>query len=166
MPRGVPQIDIAFDLDANGILNVSAVEKSTSKSNKITIKNDRQRTKEDIERMVSEAAQYEAEDKVVLARIEARNKAEAYLYNAKSSVGEEKIKAVIGQDAADKVLSVVTEGLQWLDDNRDADQATLEGKQAEWTAVITPLMTPPVGSEDKAAAPEEPVSTRPVEEVD
>jgi L1 cell adhesion molecule like protein len=167
MPRGVPQIEITYDLDANGILNVSALEKSTSKSNKITIKNDRQRTKEDIDRMVAEAAQYEAEDKAVVARVEARNKAEAYLYQAKAAVQEEQMKSALGAEAVEKVTTLATEGLQWLEDNRDADVAALEAKQAEWSAVITPLMSAAAGGPQKGSPePDEPVRQPVVEEVD
>jgi len=167
MPRGVPQIEITYDLDANGILNVSALEKSTSKSNKITIKNDRQRTKEDIDRMVAEAAQYEAEDKAVVARVEARNKAEAYLYQAKAAVQEEQMKSALGAEAVEKVTTLATEGLQWLEDNRDADVAALEAKQAEWSAVITPLMSAAAGGPQKGGPePDEPVRQPVVEEVD
>jgi len=167
MPRGVPQIEITYDLDANGILNVSALEKSTSKSNKITIKNDRQRTKEDIDRMVAEAAQYEAEDKAVVARVEARNKAEAYLYQAKAAVQEDQMKSALGAEAVEKVTTLATEGLQWLEDNRDADVAALEAKQAEWSAVISPLMSAAAGGPQKGGPePDEPVHQPVVEEVD
>jgi L1 cell adhesion molecule like protein len=167
MPRGVPQIEITYDLDANGILNVSALEKSTSKSNKITIKNDRQRTKEDIDRMVAEAAQYEAEDKAVVARVEARNKAEAYLYQAKAAVQEEQMKSALGAEAVEKVTTLATEGLQWLEDNRDADVDALEAKQTEWSAVITPLMSAAAGGPQKGGPePDEPVHQPVVEEVD
>jgi L1 cell adhesion molecule like protein len=168
MPRGVPQIEITYDLDANGILNVSAVEKSTSKSSKITIKNDRQRSKEDIERMVAEAAQYEADDKVVVARIEARNKAEAYLYQTKAAVQEAQLKTALGPEAVEKVTAVATEGLQWLEDNREADQASIEAKQAEWSAVVTPLMESAAGGPTKAPqdTPVEPVPGPVIEEVD
>lgn len=141
MPRGVPQIEITYDVDANGILNVSAVEKSTGKSNKITIKNDKQRSKEEIERMVAEAAKFEEDDKAVVARIEARNKAEAYLYQTRTAIGEEQLKTAIGPDSCTTVEAVVKEGLAWLDENRDASVEDIDAKQRGWEDTIRPIMS-------------------------
>jgi heat shock protein 1/8 len=169
MPRGVPQIEISYDLDANGILNVAAAEKSTGKSNKITITNDKSRSKEEIERMVEEAAKYEAEDKAIMERVEARNGAEAYLYNSRNAINEEKVKATLSEEDKAAVEATVKEGLEWLDANREADKATVEEKQKGWEETIRPIMmrlyaasagkTDPAASE---AAPGAPV----VEEVD
>lgn len=119
MPRGVPQIEITYDIDANGILNVSAVEKSSGKSNKITITNEKGRlSKEDIERMVAEAAERAEDDRVRMERVQAKNDLESYLYNARNSLREEKMKSALGEDAetADKK---VTEFLGWLEANAD-----------------------------------------------
>ena len=161
MPRGVPQIEISYDLDANGILNVSAAEKSTGKSSKITITNDKTRSKEDIERMVAEAAQYEAEDKAVMERVEARNGAEAYLYNARNSLGEEKIKAALSEEDKAAAEAAIKEGLDWLDANREAGADELKEKQKAWEDVIKPILmkiyaasagkTDPVAGETPAA---------------
>merc|ERR1712057_145184 len=86
MPRGVPQIDVTFDIDANGMLNVSALEKSTGKENKITITNDKSRlSKEDVEKMVAEAEKYKAEDDANRNRIESKNGLENYCYSMKHS---------------------------------------------------------------------------------
>jgi L1 cell adhesion molecule like protein len=139
MPRGVPQIEISYDLDANGILNVSAVEKSTGKSSKITITNDKSRSKEEIERMVSEAARYEAEDKAVMERVEARNGAEAYLYNARNTVNEEKVKSTLSAEDRDAVEKTVKEGLAWLEAHADAEAAEVKEAQKGWEDVIRPL---------------------------
>jgi L1 cell adhesion molecule like protein len=172
MPRGVPQIEISYDVDANGILNVSAVEKSTGKSNKITIKSDSKRSKEEIERMVAESAQYEEEDKKVMARIEARNKAEAYLYQAREALSNEQLKTSIGEDNAAKLEATVKDGLAWLDDNRDASLEEVEAKRASWEETIKPLMVgaaggmPKTGSDAAAEAEAEPVRAPVVEEVD
>lgn len=140
MPRGVPQIEISYDLDANGILNVSASEKSTGKSSKITITNDKARSKADIERMVEEAARYEAEDKAVMERVETRNKAEAYLYNSRNSIQEEKVKDVLSAADRETVEATVKEGLAWLDDHRDAETSEVEEKQKAWEEVVRPVM--------------------------
>lgn len=167
MPRGVPQIEITYDVDANGILNVSAVEKSTSKSNKITIKNDKSRSKEEIERMVSEAAQFEAEDKAVMARVEAKNKAEAYLYQARSAVQEDKMKEILGDEIVAKVEAVVKDGLEWLDTNAEADAGAIDEKQKEWETVITPIMASAApGSSSEKMAPETGGPGPNIEEVD
>ncbi|WP_411025358.1 Hsp70 family protein, partial [Salmonella sp. s55004] len=92
-PRGVPQIQVAFDVDANGILNVSAQDKSTGKENKITITNDKGRlSKEEIERMVADAEKYKDEDEAQKQRISARNALESYAYSMKSTMEDEKIK--------------------------------------------------------------------------
>ena len=92
-PRGVPQIEVVFDMDANGILNVSASEKSSGKSQKITITNEKGRlSKEDIERMVEEAEKASADDKAAMERITAKNDLESYLYNARNSFRDEKAK--------------------------------------------------------------------------
>merc|ERR1711912_231769 len=99
MPRGQPQIDVCFDIDANGILNVSALEKSTGKENKITITNDKGRLSQDeIERMVAEAEKYKTEDDVNRARIEAKNGLENYCYQIKTSVGSKEVEGKIPAD--------------------------------------------------------------------
>lgn len=173
MPRGVPQIDIAYDVDANGILNVSAVEKSTGKSSKIAITNDKSRSKEDIERMVTEASKYEAEDKVVMERVEARNGAESYLYNARNSIGEEKVKETLSESDRYTVEATVKEGLEWLDANRDAEPTEVKEKQKTWEETIRPVLmklyassaakNDPMATAEAEAAPVEPAH---VEEID
>lgn len=92
-PRGVPQIEVTFDIDANGILNVSAVDKSTGKQNKITITNDKGRlSKDEIERMVKEADDYKAEDEKQRDRVQAKNSLESYAFNMKQTIEDEKLK--------------------------------------------------------------------------
>lgn len=172
MPRGVPQIEITYDLDANGILNVSAVEKSTGKSSKITITSNKDRSKEEIERMIQEAAKYEAEDKAVLERTEARNGAEAYLYNARNSINEEKVKETLSETDRNAIEDTVKTGLDWLDGNREASIDEVKTKQKEWEEAIRPIMmklyAAQAGKSDPSAAAEEPgASAGPrVEEVD
>lgn len=146
MPRGVPQIEITYDVDANGILNVSAAEKSTGKSNKITIKSDNQRSKEDIERMVEEASKFADEDKAVMERVEARNAAEGFLYRSRQACDEEKFKASLGEENYTKVSEVIKDGLAWLEDNREASKADIDSKQKEWEGVITPIFSSVAGA--------------------
>merc|ERR1712130_404675 len=103
-PRGVPQIEVTFDIDANGTLNVSATDKSTGKENKITITNDKGRlSKEDIEKMVNEAEKYKAEDEKQRERISAKNGLESYCFNMKSTMDEEKVKSAISDSDKKKI---------------------------------------------------------------
>lgn len=140
MPRGTPQIEVVFDVDANGILNVSASEKSTGRSNKITITNDKGRlSKEDIERLVQEAARHEAEDKAQYARIEAKNGLESYLYNARNSLQEDKVKEKLGEDAT-TALDTVSKGIEWLDANQEKGTEVYTAKQKEVEGLINPVM--------------------------
>merc|ERR1711970_1459380 len=103
-PRGVPQIEVTFDIDANGILNVSACDKSTGKSQKITITNDKGRlSKEEIERMVSDAEKYKQDDEAAREKVSAKNELESYAYNAKQSIEDEKIKDKVSEDDRKKI---------------------------------------------------------------
>ena len=140
MPRGQPQIEVSFDLDANCILNVSAVEKSTGKSNKITITNDKGRlSKDEVERLVQEAAKHEAEDKALFERVEAKNQLESYLYNARNSLNEEKVKEKLGEEAT-TALATVEEGIVWLGDHQEEGKEVYADKQKEYTDKIQPTM--------------------------
>jgi L1 cell adhesion molecule like protein len=141
MPRGVPQIEVSFDIDANGILNVSAAEKSTGKSNKITITNDKGRlTKEDIERMVQEAEKHAADDKIRMERVEAKNQLEGYLYNSRNAIREEKVKETLGEDTVKEVEAWVKEGIDWLDANPEAEKEEYDEKQKMYEDKIKPVM--------------------------
>lgn len=141
MPRGVPQIEVSFDVDANGILNVSAAEKSTGKSNKITITNDKGRlSKDEIERLVQEAEKFAADDRIRAERIEVRNGYEGYLYNSRNSVREEKVKSALGADDIDVVEKEVERGIAWLADHEDADKEQIEEQQKASEGVISPIM--------------------------
>jgi len=118
-PRGVPQIEVTFDVDANGILNVSAIDKSTGKENKITITNDKGRlSKDDIERMVKEAEKYKNEDEAQRERIQAKNNLESYAFNMKSTVEDEKIKDKISDEDKQKIVDKCNEVISWLDTNQ------------------------------------------------
>lgn len=141
MPRGVPQIEVSFDVDANGILNVTAAEKSTGKSNKITITNDKGRlSKDEIERLVEEAKKHEADDKERMERVEAKNQLEGYLYNTRNAVREDKVKDSLGESTVAEVEAWVKEGLEWLDDHPDASKEEYAGKQKEVEDKVRPVM--------------------------
>ncbi len=154
MPRGVPQIEITYDVDANGILNVSASEKSTGKSNKITITNDKQRSKEDIEKMIQEAEKYAAADKEVMERVDARNAAESYLYNARNTLREEKVKEKLGEEDIDTAEKLIAEALNWLDENRETSAEEVKEKQKVWEDQIRPILMKLYGSEAGTGASE------------
>ncbi|GCC26818.1 heat shock cognate 71 kDa protein-like [Chiloscyllium punctatum] len=140
-PRGVPQIEVTFDIDANGILNVSAVDKSTGKENKITITNDKGRlSKEDIDRMVNEAEHYKADDEAQRLRITAKNTLESYAYNVKSTVEYDNIKGKLSEDDKQKVLNKIKETLDWLDRNQMAEKEEFEFHQKELEKVCNPVM--------------------------
>merc|ERR1712038_1474975 len=141
-PRGVPQIEVTFDIDANGILNVTAADKSTGKQNKITITNDKGRlSKEDIERMVNEAEQFKAEDDVQKERIGAKNGLESYIFNVKSSLDEEQIKSKLSEDEVKTLTKKLDENLAWLDANQLAGKDELSDKQKELEGVVNPIMS-------------------------
>ncbi|KAM6130767.1 HSP70 protein, partial [Pterocles burchelli] len=141
-PRGVPQIEVTFDIDANGILNVSAVDKSTGKENKITITNDKGRlSKDDIDRMVQEAEKYKAEDEANRDRVAAKNSLESYTYNMKQTVEDEKLKGKISDQDKQKVLDKCREVVSWLDRNQMAEKEEYEHKQKELEKLCNPIVT-------------------------
>jgi len=141
-PRGVPQIEVTFDIDANGILNVSACDKSTGKQNKITITNDKGRlSKEDIERMVNEAEKFKEEDDKQKEIISAKNGLESYCFNMKTTIEDEKLKDKISDDDKQKINDKCEEAIKWLDANQLAEVEEFNEKQKEVEAVCNPIMT-------------------------
>merc|ERR1719222_795821 len=141
MPRGQPQIEVTFDIDANGILNVSAVEKSTGKEQKITIKNDKGRLSQDeIDRMVDEAERYKAEDEANRVRVEAKNSLENYCYSMKNTMSDEKLASKLSDDDKSTVTSKIDETTSWLDANQMAEKEEYEAKQKELEAVVNPIL--------------------------
>lgn len=141
-PRGTPQIEVTFDVDANGILNVSAADKSTGKSQKITITNDKGRlSKDDIERMVAEAEKYKDEDEKEAKRIQSKNGLESYAYSLKSSIAEDSFKEKVGADEVSKLEASINETIEWLDNTQSGTTEEYEEKQKELEAVANPIMT-------------------------
>jgi L1 cell adhesion molecule like protein len=118
-PRGVPQIEVTFDIDANGILNVSAMDKSSGKENKITITNDKGRlSKDEIERMVSDAEKYKKEDETQRDRISAKNSLESYCFNMKTTINDEKLADKIDADDKKKITETIEETFKWMETNQ------------------------------------------------
>merc|ERR1712149_125612 len=141
-PRGVPQIEVTFDIDANGILNVSAVDKSTNKQSKITITNDQGRlSKEEIERMVNDADKFKAEDEKQKERIAAKNSLESYCFNMKSTIDDEKLKDKISEDDRKTIGDKCDEAIKWLDANQLAEVEEFNEKQKEVEGVCNPIIT-------------------------
>lgn len=141
-PRGVPQIEVTFDIDSNGILNVTAIEKSTGKENKITITNDKGRlSKEDIERMVSEAERYKAEDDKQKDRVAAKNSLESYAFSMRQTVEDEKLKDKITDGDKKIILDKCNDIIKWLDANQTAEKDEFEHQQKELEKVCNPIIT-------------------------
>jgi len=141
-PRGVPQIDVTFDLDANGILNVSAEEKAGGKSKKITITNDKGRlSKEEIEQMIRDAEKYKAEDEVHESRVQAKNQLESYAYNMKNTVNDQKFAGKLS--AADKsaIEKATADTINWLEYHADAEKDEFEAKQKALEAICNPIIS-------------------------
>jgi L1 cell adhesion molecule like protein len=140
-PRGVPQIEVTFDVDANGIMNVSAVEKGTGKSNKIVITNDKGRlSKEEIERMLAEAEKYKEEDELEASRIGAKNALESYAYSLRNTMGDPKVDEKLDAADKEKLKAEIDKTVAWLDDNQQAGKEEYEGQQKELESVANPIM--------------------------
>merc|ERR1719389_949019 len=135
-PRGVPQIEVTFEIDANGILNVGAEDKGTGKNEKITITNDKGRlSQEEIERMVQEAEEFQEEDKKVREKIEARNALENYVYSVKGVADK------ISDDDKETIEKALEEANEWLDDNQEAEKDDFEEKLKEVQDVCSPIIS-------------------------
>ncbi|KAF3976580.1 hypothetical protein CMV_000258 [Castanea mollissima] len=141
-PRGVPQIEVTFEVDANGILHVKAEDKAAKKSESITITNDKGRLSQDeIDRMVKEAEEFAEEDKKVKEKIDARNKLETYIYNMRSTIGDkDKLADKIDSDDKEKIESALKEALEWLDDNQNAEKEDFDEKLKEVEEVCNPVI--------------------------
>jgi len=141
-PRGVPQIEVTFDIDANGILNVSAEDKTTGKKNKITITNDKGRlSKEQIERMVAEAEKNRDVDEKNKKKVEAKNGLENYAYSMRNTIRDEKVSSQLSsadKEALDKAIDAT---IAWLDKNQLAEVEEFEHQQKELEKVCTPIIT-------------------------
>jgi L1 cell adhesion molecule like protein len=141
-PRGVPQIEVTFDIDANGILNVSAADKSTGKSQSITITNDKGRlSKEEIDRMVAEGEKYADDDAKQREKIDSKNSLEQYCFQMKSLVGEQAAKDKLSPEDIKSVEDKCTEVLAWLDSNQMAEKDEFDAMKKELEEVVNPIMT-------------------------
>lgn len=141
-PRGVPQINVAFDIDANGILNVSAEDKTAGVKNKITITNDKGRlSKDEIEKMVKDAEKYKAEDEEVKKKVEAKNELENYAYNMRNTIKDEKIASKLDPADKQRIEKAVEEALEWLEKNQLAEVDELKDKLEELESICSPIIS-------------------------
>jgi len=141
-PRGVPQIEVSFDLDANGIMTVEACDKASGKKQEIKIKNDKGRlSSEDIEKMVEEAEKYKEDDAKVKARIDAKNEFESIIYQTKSSIEKEEIKSKLDENDLETLNNIISDNETWLEDNDDATTEELTTQKDEFNTTVQPIMS-------------------------
>jgi len=153
-PRGVPQIEVTFDVDANGIINVSAVEKGTGKSNKIVITNDKGRlSKEDIERMLSDAEKFKEEDEAEGRRVSAKNGLESYAYSLRNTLNDPKVDEKIEAGDKETLKTEIDKIVQWLDENQQATREEYEEHQKELEGIANPIMMKFYGAGGEGGAP-------------
>lgn len=165
-PRGTPQIEVSFDLDANGILQVTAIDKGTNKKEKITISNDKGRlSKDQIEKMVQDAEKYKEEDEKVKAKVTAKNELESFIYNMKSTIAKDEVK--ISDTDRESIKEKLEETLKWLEENPHAEKEDYEKKQEDLSKVTAPIIQNMYQSMGAAGdATEKPSSEPIIEETD
>jgi len=141
-PRGVPQIEVTFEIDANGILQVSAEDKGTGNKEKITITNDQNRlTPEDIEQMIADAEKFADDDKKLKERVEARNELESYAYSLKNQINDqEKLGSKISEEEKEKIEEAVNEKISWLEENQEAEGEEFKAQKKELEDVVQPII--------------------------
>ncbi|XP_026438027.1 probable mediator of RNA polymerase II transcription subunit 37c [Papaver somniferum] len=140
-PRGVPQITVCFDIDANGILNMSVEDKTTGKKNKITITNDKgMLAKEEIEKMVQEEEKYKAEDEHHKQKVESKNALENYAYNVRNTIKDEKIAGKLAPADKKKIQDAIEAAIQWLDTNQHAEADEFDDKMKEMESLCNPII--------------------------
>jgi len=149
-PRGVPQIEVTFEIDVNGILRVSAEEKGSNNKESITIKNDDNRlSPDDIERMIKEAEERKEEDEAAKARVDAKNELEGLAYSMKNQVNDkEKLGGKLSEEDKEAITTACDDAISWLDSNQDADAEALQEKKKELEEVIHPITSKAAGGEE------------------
>lgn len=150
-PRGQPQIEVTFEIDANGILQVSAQDKGSGKLEKITITAEKGRlSEEEIERMVQEASEFAEEDKRTKERIDGRNSLESYCYQLQNTVDSEENPIDISEEERESIVDAVRDILEWLDDNQEAEKEDYDAKQKELEAIANPIISAAYQAGDSA----------------
>lgn len=165
-PRGVPQIEVTFEIDVDGILRVSAEDKGTGNKNNIVINNDQNRlSKDDIERMINDAEKYADDDKVLKERVEARNELESYAYSLKNQVGDnEKLGGKLSDEDKETITKAIDEQISWLESNQDADTEDFKEHKKTLEGIVQPIVgklyegaggPPPEGGESEGEGEDE-----------
>ncbi len=140
-PRGVPQIEVSFDIDANGIMNIEACDKGSGKKEAITITNEKGRlSTEDIERMVQEAETYKEEDELAKDTIESKNKLESFIYQVKNSFGNEEVQSKLSEDENNLIDSTIQSSEKWLDENQNTTKEIYDQKYDEINTTLNPIL--------------------------
>jgi len=162
-PRGVPQIEVTFEIDVNGILRVSAEDKGTGNKEKITITNDQNRlTPDDIDRMIRDAEKFADEDKKLKEQVEAKNELESYAYSLKNQIGDkekDKLGAKLSAEEKEKIETIIDEKIKWLESNQEADVEDFKQQKKEIEDIVQPIIAklyqgaggsgpPPTGAEE------------------
>ncbi|XP_052790013.1 endoplasmic reticulum chaperone BiP-like [Mya arenaria] len=158
-PRGVPQIEVTFEIDVNGILRVSAEDKGTGSKNEIVIQNDNDRlSPEDIERMINDAEKYAAEDDALKSKVEAKNELESYAYSLKNQINDkEKLGAKLSDEDKETIETALDEKIKWLESNPEADTEEYKEQKKELDETVQPIISklyqgaggaPPTGEEE------------------
>jgi heat shock protein 5 len=142
-PRGVPQIEVTFEVDVNGILKVSAEDKGTGNKNNIVINNNQNRlSPEEIDRMIKDAEKFADEDKKVKEKVEAKNELESYVYSLKNQLGDkEKLGGKLSEDEKEKITTAVEEKIKWLESNANAEVDDFKTQKKELEEVVNPIIT-------------------------
>ncbi|ORZ23613.1 heat shock 70 kDa protein [Absidia repens] len=155
-PRGVPQIEVTFEIDANGILKVGASDKASGKTESITITNDKGRlSQEDIDRMVREAEEFADEDRAVRERTEAKNQLENYIYTLKSQLADDGALATkVSDDDKEAIEDAIKDKLDWLDETPNAEKEDFDEKREELESVVNPI-TSKLYADGSSSAPED-----------
>ena len=175
-PRGIPQIEVQFDIDANGILNVSAMDKGTNKKSSVTITNEKGRLSQDeIDRMVNEANKFKEEDNMVKERVDARNGLESYAYSVQGTLDDDNIKSKVSESEMSELRNKVEEVLSWIDDNYEASKEEIDTQRKSLEDIYNPVVTrayqqdggiPGGGTADASEEPSQYDDNVPMEEVD
>lgn len=155
-PRGVPQIEVSFDVDANGILSISAADKGTGKQQSLTITSEKGRlSEEEIEKMVQEAEEFAEQDKNEKEKVTARNELESYLYNLKNSISDT-LSAKLSDEDKTTLSKTVDDALVWLEDRPASEKSDYDGKQKEVEEIVNPILKQAYESSSaETGAPEE-----------
>lgn len=155
-PRGVPQIEVTFEVDANGILEVTALDKGTGKADRIRITSDKGRLSDDeIQRMIHEAEEYAEEDRLLKDKVDSRNGLESYLYSLKNSLDDDSLSRSVPTEDRKEVLDLIDETLSWLDEHSESTKEEYDNRKKELEQLAHPLMRAMYDNKDNSMGGDE-----------